>query len=201
MASRRALSVFTRRLDSVPLRTALPVREGRGAATAASALHRQPPTARTRPQRRDFTTTIKQLQDDSGQNSSSSAASDLSIPPSTLYSFEDIQSLTSKPEPNRILIDVREPSELAATGKIPGAHNVPVSTSPEAFFLPSEEFEDKFGFARPSADDEVIFYCKAGVRSKAAAQLAGQAGFGGKVGEFPGSWLEWEARGGSVERK
>lgn len=47
-----------------------------------------------------------------------------------------------------------------------------------------------------------MFYCKAGVRSRAAAKLALQAagGFGGRVGEFPGSWGEWSGRGGEVER-
>ena len=46
----------------------------------------------------------------------------------------------------------------------------------------------------------MIFYCRSGVRSKAAVELARQAGFGGKVSEFPGSWLEWEEKGGEVER-
>ena len=38
------------------------------------------------------------------------------------------------------------------------------------------------------------------MRSKAAVELARQAGFGGKASEFPGSWLEWEGKGGAVER-
>ena len=46
----------------------------------------------------------------------------------------------------------------------------------------------------------MIFYCKSGVRSKAAARLAVQGGFGGKIGEYPGSWKDWEGRGGKVER-
>lgn len=97
--------------------------------------------------------------------------------------------------------DVREPSELDSTGWIPGAQNIPVTTSPDAFFLSAGAFEDRFGFARPTAKQEVVFYCKAGVRSRAAAQLALQGNFGGKVGEFPGSWLEWEKKGGKVEKK
>lgn len=40
-----------------------------------------------------------------------------------------------------------------------------------------------------------MFFCKAGVRSKAAASLARQAGYE-NVGEYPGSWLEWEKLGG-----
>jgi rhodanese-related sulfurtransferase len=97
---------------------------------------------------------------------------------------------------------VREPAELAATGHIPTAINVPITSSPDAFFLPETEFEDRFGFPRPGAEAEVVFYCKSGVRSRAAARLAGQAepSFGGRIGEFPGSWIAWEGWGGAVER-
>lgn len=46
-----------------------------------------------------------------------------------------------------------------------------------------------------------MFYCKAGVRAKAAAQLAVQAGYDPeKVGIYEGSWLDWEKRGGKVEK-
>ena len=84
--------------------------------------------------------------------------------------------------------------------------NVPITSNPDALFLPAQEFEDRFGFPRPSADEdedvEVVFYCKSGVRSRQAARLAVQSGFGGKgrVGEFPGSWNEWSEKGGGVER-
>ena len=47
--------------------------------------------------------------------------------------------------------------------------------------------------------EEVIFYCKAGVRSRAAAQMA-REWKGVRVGEMRGGWLEWEGRGGEVER-
>lgn len=40
-----------------------------------------------------------------------------------------------------------------------------------------------------------MFYCKAGVRSAAAVKLAGQVGYQ-KVGEYKGSWLDWERKGG-----
>jgi rhodanese-related sulfurtransferase len=147
--------------------------------------------------KRHFTTTLIPRKDDSTTSSSSSSASE---PDSAVYSFPDIQSLAAKPDPNRILIDVREPGELQSTGKIPGSRNLPVTSAADAFFLSPEEFEERYGFERPGKDDEVIFYCKAGVRSRAAARLARQAGFGGKVGEFPGSWIEWEKNGGDIER-
>ncbi|EXJ90820.1 hypothetical protein A1O1_03925 [Capronia coronata CBS 617.96] len=147
---------------------------------------------RLRQPKRHFTTTLVARKDDS---------SSASTPQSTVYGFSEIQSLTTNPDPKRILIDVREPGEVQSTGKIPGSRNLPVTSAPDAFFLPAEEFEERYGFAKPGDGDEAIFYCKAGVRSRAAARLAAQAGFAGKIGEFPGSWIEWEKNGGEVERE
>jgi len=118
--------------------------------------------------------------------------------PSRIYSFADVKTLSEKPDPNRILIDTREPGELQSTGTIPGSINIPVTSKPDSFFISAEEFEDRFGFERPSKEQEVVFYCRAGVRSRAAAELAKQAGWE-KVSEFPGSWLDWEKNGGTKE--
>ncbi|KAK7928218.1 hypothetical protein PG985_005216 [Apiospora marii] len=105
--------------------------------------------------------------------------------------------------PNVTLIDVREPAEIRQTGRIPGALNIPITTSPDSFHISAEEFEDRFGFARPeptnNEQDEVVFYCKAGVRSRAAAGIAREAGWK-RVGEYPGSWVEWSGKGGKIER-
>lgn len=76
---------------------------------------------------------------------------------------------------------------------------MPVNSAPDGFHLSPEEFEDRFGFARPGAGDEVVFYCRAGVRSRAAAGLAHEARWDARVGEYPGSWMEWVAKGGDVE--
>lgn len=93
---------------------------------------------------------------------------------------------------------MREPAEYEA-GYIPGAINIPISSQPDALFLPAEEFEDRFGFSKPDMDKEVVFYCKAGVRSSAAAQLAQQSGYT-NVAEYRGSWLDWNKQGGKVAR-
>lgn len=95
-------------------------------------------------------------------------------------------------------LDVREPAEYEA-GYIPTAINIPVGSSPDALFMPAHEFEDKFGFEKPTADQELVFYCKAGVRSSAAAQLAQQVGYG-NVSEYRGSWLDWQKKGGKTEK-
>ena len=97
------------------------------------------------------------------------------------------------------MIDVREPSELHATGRIPTAHNLPINSAPEALFLPADDFEERFGFKKPSSVTEVVFYCKSGVRSRAAAGLARQAGWE-RVGEYQGSWIDWEKKGGVKEK-
>ena len=98
-----------------------------------------------------------------------------------------------------LLPDTREPGELQQTGRIPGAVNIPITSSPDSFHIGEEEFEDRFGYPRPGKNDEVVFYCKAGVRSRGAAGLAKEAGWT-KVGEYPGSWIDWAERGGDVQR-
>lgn len=107
-----------------------------------------------------------------------------------------VKSLSSSPSADTILIDVREPAEYKG-GFIPGAINIPISSQPDAMFLPEDEFEDRFGFSKPDKDKELVFYCKAGVRSSAAAQLAQQHGYE-KVSEYRGSWLDWQKNGGKV---
>lgn len=124
-----------------------------------------------------------------------------SVPPSASsknYEFGEIKELSSSPSAERLLIDVREPSEYEA-GFIPSAINIPVKSQPDAMFLPEEEFEDRFGFSKPAMDQELVFYCKAGVRSSAAAQLAKQYGYK-NVSEYRGSWLDWEKNGGQSSK-
>ncbi|KAF2034264.1 Rhodanese-like protein [Setomelanomma holmii] len=111
-----------------------------------------------------------------------------------VYSFEDVLAILETPSSSRLLIDVREPHEFEKN-TIPTAINIPVTSQPDALMLDEEEFLDRFGFAKPPADKEVVFFCKAGVRSRAMAGLARQAGYK-NVGEYPGSWLDWEKRGG-----
>lgn len=59
-----------------------------------------------------------------------------------------------------------------------------------------------YGGGDAGVKKEVIFYCKAGVRSRAAAQMAaGEGGWKGvRVGEMSGGMDEWVGRGGKVER-
>ncbi|EMF15514.1 Rhodanese-like protein [Sphaerulina musiva SO2202] len=117
---------------------------------------------------------------------------------SKVYDFGHVKQLSQSPSSESILVDVREPAEYQA-GFIPNAINLPIKSQPDALFLPEEEFEDRFGFEKPAIDKEIVFYCKAGVRSSAAAQLAQQQGYQ-NVAEYRGSWLDWEKNGGPVSK-
>ncbi|KAK2787154.1 hypothetical protein FQN51_003448 [Onygenales sp. PD_10] len=130
------------------------------------------------------------------------------LPTTTSSSIPSHASRTPSHTPT--LIDVRQPSELLSTGIIPTAHNIPTSQA-DAFFLSPGEFLTRFGFPKPpmttpaSADssstgNDIVFYCKAGVRASAMAELAVQAGYDReRIGVYKGSWLDWEKRGGQVE--
>lgn len=106
-----------------------------------------------------------------------------------------IKDMSESPSPERVLIDVREPSEYQA-GYIPSAINLPVISQPDALTMSEEDFEDRYGFAKPARDQEVVFYCKAGVRSGNAASIAQQQGYS-NVSEYKGSWSDWTKRGGT----
>lgn len=97
------------------------------------------------------------------------------------------------------LTDVREPPELQQTGKIPGALNIPITSAVQSYHISPEDFEEMHGFERPSKDKTLVFYCKAGIRAKSAAGLAKHAGWN-SVGEYTGSWLDWEAKHGPKQK-
>lgn len=108
-----------------------------------------------------------------------------------IYDYNDIKKISSKPEdfPNTVLVDVREPVEFQE-GHIPGALNVPFKSSPGAFDLPPDEFEESFGFPKPAKTKQLVFYCLGGVRSTAAEELANSFGYT-KRGNYVGSWEDW----------
>ncbi|KAL4793608.1 Rhodanese-like domain-containing protein [Aspergillus venezuelensis] len=129
--------------------------------------------------------------------------------------FNDINALLptsegssppSSPQKSLILVDVREPAEMKGTGVIPSAVAVPLASQGDALFLTPEEFETRFGYPKPGAGAgdkgrDIVFYCKAGVRARAAAQMALQAGYDAeRIGVYEGSWLDWAGNGGRVEK-
>ncbi|KAL3313624.1 Thiosulfate:glutathione sulfurtransferase [Cichlidogyrus casuarinus] len=70
---------------------------------------------------------------------------------------------------NLNLIDVRNPNELAMSGKIKNAVNIPLADIVSAFLLDNETFKNKYGIEKPGKyANNVVFYCKSGGRSMKA---------------------------------
>lgn len=115
----------------------------------------------------------------------------LSQSPAKVVKYEDMKRIVEEADPSTVVIDVREPVEFQE-GHIPGARNVPFKSSPGALDLSEEEFEDAFGFAKPSKDLNLVFYCLGGVRSTAAEELAHSFGYN-KRANYIGSWEDWVA--------
>ncbi|XP_050096887.1 rhodanese domain-containing protein CG4456-like [Anopheles aquasalis] len=100
------------------------------------------------------------------------------IAPEHLATYEEIVQLAKQPEAEAaLLIDVREPAELEATGRIPTSINIPVNQVKQELELPATAFEAKYGRRKPSPTDPIIFCCRIGVRSGNAAHEAEQMGF------------------------
>ncbi|TFK76870.1 Rhodanese-like protein, partial [Pluteus cervinus] len=87
------------------------------------------------------------------------------------------------------LIDVREPEEVIQ-GMIPSAVNLPLSVLATALHLEPNTFKEKYGFNKPEHPQEVIFYCRSGVRSTTASDVAKRNGYT-NILNYKGSWLEW----------
>lgn len=102
-------------------------------------------------------------------------------PPGNLTGDELRHYIDTHNEGSYVLIDVRQPSEYEM-GHIPGA-----------LFMPLMEFESKL-FELPS-DRDLIFYCRTGGRSVAAALLAQDAEVtSGRVYNLLGGILKWSNR-------
>lgn len=72
-----------------------------------------------------------------------------------------------------LLVDVREPAELAQTGRLKGAINLPLATLAERADPASPAHEPALRTDRP-----VILYCASGKRSAAAGQALLRLGYG-----------------------
>jgi rhodanese-related sulfurtransferase len=91
-----------------------------------------------------------------------------------------------------LVLDVREPSEIAASGKLAGAVNVPGGML-ESRADPKSPHHDP-GFDKSKT---VILYCASGVRSALAGKLLKDMGYE-KVLNL-GGFKDWAAAGGDVE--
>ncbi|XP_058828563.1 uncharacterized protein LOC131688372 [Topomyia yanbarensis] len=110
------------------------------------------------------------------------------IDASLVATYGEIVSLPKHPE--KLLIDVREPEELAAKGAIPTSINIPLKTVSDALKLSPADFQAKYGRKKPGPNDPIIFSCCVGVRSGNAAYEADKLGFK-NVKNYVGSHTEY----------
>ncbi len=62
-------------------------------------------------------------------------------------------------------------------GMIPSAVNIPLTMLGESLQLDPEAFKAEYGYDKPKEDQQVIFYCRKGLRITAASALAKHYGF------------------------
>jgi len=109
-----------------------------------------------------------------------------------LVTFDDVKEL--KDDKSKLLIDVREPSELQETGELPGSINIPLSEVENTLKNTSaDDFMDRYGRPKPDLSSPLVFSCRAGGRSKKAAETAAKLGFE-DVSSYSGGWLDWEEK-------
>jgi len=95
-----------------------------------------------------------------------------------------------------VVIDVRGDDEILFTGKLSKhVHTIPLPLIAQmgVFNMESDDFEDAFGFAKPTPDETIVFTCKAGIRSMHAAQFASRCGYTKIINYSGGSdeWFNW----------
>ncbi|XP_037042236.1 rhodanese domain-containing protein CG4456-like [Bradysia coprophila] len=109
--------------------------------------------------------------------------------------YEEIKDLPNHRE--RLLVDVREPSEIQKTGRIPTSINVPLDSVQKAFSneTSAEEFAKSFNHSKPNIKDQIIFSCLSGKRSQMAAETVMTLGYK-QIKNYKGSWTEWAEKNG-----
>ena len=91
------------------------------------------------------------------------------------------------------VLDVRQPQEIAATGKIsPSALNLPLALIEDGQILTKsdDDFEALAGFPKPSPNETLVFSCMAGIRSTRASLAAADAGYTNII-NYRGGAKEW----------
>ena len=92
-----------------------------------------------------------------------------------------------------VLVDIRDPRELARDGKVPGAFHC--TRGMLEFWIDPQSPYHKPQFAQ---DKKFVFFCAGGMRSALAAQTAHRMGLK-PVAHISGGFGAWKKAGGPVE--
>ncbi|CAG7724599.1 unnamed protein product [Allacma fusca] len=98
---------------------------------------------------------------------------------------------------NTVFLDVREKGELTTDGRIAKGKNIPLGEVPKALVMDDETFLEQYGFDKPANDQDIVVYCKAGIRAELAAKVMSQLGYT-KLKIYPGI-NDWKENGGELK--
>lgn len=96
-------------------------------------------------------------------------------------------------DPKVLLVDIRDPRELAREGKIPGALHAPRGMLEFWVDPDSPYFKPVFG-----EDRTFVFFCAGGLRSALTTKTLQDMGLT-PVAHIEGGFAAWKAAGGTVE--
>ncbi|XP_025199067.1 rhodanese domain-containing protein CG4456-like [Melanaphis sacchari] len=111
----------------------------------------------------------------------------------SVYENVDYNGLLAKMDQKSFVIDVRERHELAATGSLPNSINVPLGELENDLNLPDDVFNEKHQVPKPDKDNEIVFSCARGNRSRRAAEIAFKLDYK-KLFNYTGGWTEWSVK-------
>jgi len=93
-----------------------------------------------------------------------------------------------------VVIDVRDYQEVEQTGQIESggiiARNLPLELVLQAWNFPAEDWEEDFAVEKPRPGQEIVFTCRAGIRSQTAAEHISRTQ-PHKCYNYQGGSLEW----------
>ncbi len=109
----------------------------------------------------------------------------------TEYSAADAIALAGNPDV--LLVDIRDPRELARDGRVPGALHAPRGMLEFWIDPDSPYYKPVFG-----EDKKFVFFCAGGLRSALTTKTLQDMGLA-PVAHIEGGYSAWKAAGGPVE--
>ena len=110
-------------------------------------------------------------------------------PSRTLVTMQQMEKYVQ--DPKVTVIDVRGDTELViGTIQAKNFLHIPLPEIDAAFQMDPNVFRATYGHKMPEKDDEIVIYCKAGVRANTAVQIMKNYGFT-EADFYGGSYDEW----------
>jgi rhodanese-related sulfurtransferase len=107
--------------------------------------------------------------------------------------YTAVEAVELAKRPDVLLVDIRDPRELARDGRVPGALHAPRGMLEFWVDPDSPYFKPVFG-----EDKTFVFFCAGGLRSALTAKTLQDMGLA-PIAHIEGGFSAWKAAGGAVE--